>query len=390
MRRLPVVVLGASAILALGGCTSAPDPQSVTLLAGGGDGRLNEVTGEPAAGPESELGRVTALTGRGDGTVWGLVDRSRLLAVDADGTTRLWRVATEQGESVELDDLAVAPDGTVYVLPAATEVDLLHASPVYVLDDDAVMRPVFEEATVTGPVGELAVDAEGRLVFAVGLGEQSADVPFEPHQIRRLEADGSITTLAGADEVPDPRTSDESDTGTPLPTDVPAEDLPLYAAPGLAPGPGADVYLASSQSIVRLTADGALEYVAGGGPDGEGWTTDEVFGEPVDAAEFAYASTDLTIEANDAGDLAAPVEVPDEDVDADDVVSWDVDGGTDATQAIVDAAWETSAPTALVTADGEATMASMLGGHAAWLDDDTLAIAADDGSRSILVTVDVP
>lgn len=382
-------VAGSAVVLALGACTSDPDPQSVALLAGGGDGRLDQVTGEGSPGAEIELGgAVTNLTGRGDGTVWGVIGGTGVVAVHSDGSTQQWRITDGRNEPVEIADVAAAPDGTVYIVPASSEVDLLATDPVFRVNDDGAVEPALGATGEYGPITDIAVDGDGRLLFIENVGDADPGASdFQPHQVRRVEADGTVTTLAGADDVSDegPQ-SDDYQVWLSLPEGTAAADLPLYRHTGLAAGAGGDVYLVSGESLARVTTDGTVEHLAGAGADGEPLPTDTVFGDPVAAGDLAYAASDPWIGVNGGGDIVTSTAL---DIDPDDVVPWDVDGGNDATQAVVDGAAETS--TVMVTADGDVVLVSMLGTAAAWLDDHTIAVAAtDESGRSIVVGIDVP
>lgn len=382
-------VVGTAVVLTLGACTSDPDPQPVALLAGGGDGRLDQVTGEGSPGAEIELGGVvTNLTGRGDGTVWGVIGGTGVIAVHSDGSTQQRRITDDRNEPVEIADVAAAPDGTVYVIPASSEVDLLATDPVFRVNDAGAVEPALGATGEYGPVTDIAVDGEGRLLFIENVGDADPGASdFQPHQVRRVETDGTVTTLAGADDVSDdgPQ-SEDYQTWLALPDGTATADLPLYRHTGLAAGAGGDVYLASGESLARVTVDGTVEHLAGAGADGESLPTDTVFGDPVAAGDLAYAASDPWVGVNGGGDLVTSTAL---DIEPDDVVPWDVDGGNDATQAVVDGA--AAAATAVVTADGDAVLVSMLGTSAAWLDDHTIAVAASDGSgRSIVVGIDVP
>lgn len=396
-RRLPVAaVLGATAVLALSACGSPPDPQSVTLLAGGGSDVLNARRGTPAQGTDVDLdGPVMRLSGRGDGTVWGLLDHTFVLSVDSDGTVRQQAAATESGDLVELVAVAAAPDGTVYVLPSDVgEIELGADAAVYTLDDDNVVRPAVGEDGEYGPVTAIAVDPEGRVLFVENVGDASPGAnQFQPHQVRRVEPGGSITTVAGATEVSDGGpSSDDYQAWIALPDGTPASEIPLYMHTALAVGGDGAVYLASGNNVAAISEDGTLRHVAGGGPAQEGappLPLDTAFGEPVSAAELAYSTLAPRAGANAAGDVVSSFLVDSDEFGADDVVSWDVDRPNDATQGVVDAAWE--ARPFMMIQDGDAMLASALGHTAAWLDDDTIAIAAgDDDGRSIVVAVDVP
>ena len=80
--------------------------------------------------------------------------------------------------------------------------------------------------------------------------------------------------------------------------------------------------------------------------------------------------------------------------DSEDVVAWQVDGGTGRAQQIADGARDDTFGhwPAVVLTDGEAQVVSILGDSAAWLDDETLVLSASDpnSEESILATLETP
>ncbi len=77
---------------------------------------------------------------------------------------------------------------------------------------------------------DIATDSEGRLLMLENVGDSRVGArEHQPHQIRRVEKDGSLTTVVSADEVDDLR-SGNARTWFDLPDGNPALNLPLYGA----------------------------------------------------------------------------------------------------------------------------------------------------------------
>ena len=377
-------------VLALAAC-GPPEPQAVTLLAGGGDQHLNDVSGAPSPGAEISLdGRITHLTGRGDGTVWGIMEPGHVLSVEADGTTRTRRATGEDGASVELVDVAATPDGAVFVLVMTrSEIRELgsRAGAIYRLDDGNVVRPVDGEY---GPVEDIATDSQGRLLMLENVGDPDVGVrEHQPHQVRRIEADGSLTTIAGADEVDAPDSAD-SRTWSDLPDSTPALDLPLYRDTGITIGPDDTVYLASDSSVAAVSPGGGTIRRVGGAA-GDDLDFDTGFEDPAEPDIVGLRDQGSPVSVDDDGAVVFNVRAV---FDSEDVVAWQVDGGTGRAQQIADGARDDTFghwPAAVMN-DGEAQVVSILGDSAAWLDDETLVLSASDpnSEESILATLETP
>jgi hypothetical protein len=187
-RAVPVAL----AVVALTGCSEkAPEGQRVEIVAGGGSG--------------ANTGR--ALDAKIDGLLRdldvGADGAVRLLTVDGDRVV-IWRVGSggalkriDVDAAVKTaDQLAAAKDGTMYI---SSEVSLWKVG-----GDGAVTRVVGDgkpgftadgdpAAGPSGKVEGVAVDARGRVVYTEGLSQGRRLLSM----VRRVEADGKVSTVAG-------------------------------------------------------------------------------------------------------------------------------------------------------------------------------------------------
>lgn len=387
------------ALTALAACSSDDDGGAeVRLLAGGGDDI--DGTGADAALPFA----ITRLSSDGEGTLWGVTGTGVMVRIDSGGVVRSTQLQLDSGM---VQEIAAAPDGTVYVLLdqagqqsgeavvlefADGELQPAVGLPAGELDGPGPVTPDGEPAAEAelGHVGDIAVDSEGRLLFTEQADPAGADAGY---LLRRVEADGTLVTVAGR---PNPGydgnlTDDESAEAF-FPDGTPAADLTVFGESAIAAGPGEQVVVQTTQSVYALD-DGSATTVLGAAGGGEiPPVTDGPFGASAAATSIDYQPgfPQLSLAVNaDGGILASTGALSGYDADA---FRWRVEDGSDRAQAVADAAagdQQTSHPTLYVAPGGDATVAAAFGGPATWLDDDTIAVAATGEDDQIIVTIDV-
>lgn len=386
------------ALATLTACSSDDDGVEVELLAGGGE--QSDGTGADASVP----GPLQRLTSGSDGTLWGVTGSHVLVEIDAEGVVRSTQLQLDSGA---VQEIAAAPDGTVYVLPDRAGQEGAEAVVLQLADGElqpAVGVPAGEpdrpgpvtpdgepaaEARL-GPVGDIAVDAEGRLLLTEQVDPAGADAGF---LLRRVESDGTLSTVAGRPNPDHDRelTDDESAAAF-FPDGAAATDLVLFAESAIAAGPGEQVAVQTTRSVYVVDGGSATTVLgaAGGGPLPA--ATAGPFAGSAGALTLDYQAgfPQLTLAVNpDGAILASAASIGGIDHDA---FAWRVEDGGDRAQAVADAAAgdaQTANPTLYVTPGGDAAVATVFGGPATWLDDDTIAVAASGDGDQIVVTLDV-
>jgi sugar lactone lactonase YvrE len=169
---------------------------------------------------------------------------------------------------IQLDGIAIAADGTIYVSDSlAHRVRRIRDDVIVTVAGDG--REAFggdggpgPEASLSWP-SALELDPDGNLLIA----------DTRNHRVRRLAADGTITTLAGTGEA-----GFSGDGG-------PATEARLDQPYGLAVAPDGTVYVADRGNfrIRRVSPDGVIDTIAGDGIEGN--TGDN---GPALAARFGY------------------------------------------------------------------------------------------------------
>jgi hypothetical protein len=393
-------VIGVIIVLTtLAACSSDDDGASVRLLAGGGD--QADGTGADAALPFS----ITRLTSDGNGTLWGVTGSDVVVQVDSEGAVRSTQLQLDSGM---VQEIAAAPDGTVYVLLDQAGQDGAEASVFEFADGElqpaigVPAGPAEEPGPVTpdgepaaeaelGFVGDIAVDSEGRLLFTERVDPAGPDAGAV---VRRVETDGTLSTVAGRPNPDaDGQTTDDENAAVFFPDGTAADELVLFTETAIAAGPGDQVVVQTPQSVYTVD-DGTASVVLGSsGGSMPPATEDGPFGESADALGISYRPGVplITLAANaDGGILAGSSAITGWDENA---YGWRVEDGSDAAQAVADAAAgneQTAHPTLYVSPDGQASVAAMFGGPATWFDDDTIAVGATGEDAQIIVLVDVP
>lgn len=195
----------------------------------------------------------------------------RVLAIDPDGMLRVLAgtgvlgVVGDEGDGgpalsarfIELADLAVGPDGAIYVSDEK-------ANRVRVIRDGVVSTVLGTgDASVLNFPTALAVDGQGNLFVADSLN----------HRVQRVDAGGAVSTVAGVG-------------GPGFGGDGAPATLALLGAPnGLAVAADGSLYIADRNNfrIRRVGPDGIIETIAGRGARGM-----EGDGGPLLEAEFGF------------------------------------------------------------------------------------------------------
>lgn len=228
------------------------------------------------------IGRAEDLEVAPDGTAYLLIysdGAAHLERIRPDGTrTRIKLMGTEHvGEQI-----AVGPDGSVYVnLYVNGDHDAIHrirpdgSRQVVIGYQTAASTSDGGSARTFGRFGGLTVDAQGRLVFAVGVNkEQTAGV-----LVRRVEAGGTARTIAGQLTTFDSYA--EADRATPAAHHPPASGKAMdwrttrpMAITELAAQPDGTIVLQTTddksgertRAILAVTPSGAMHQIAEGSP----------------------------------------------------------------------------------------------------------------------------
>ncbi|AYY12227.1 hypothetical protein EF847_05405 [Actinobacteria bacterium YIM 96077] len=239
-----------------------------------------------------------------------------------------------------------------------------------------------------GYVHDIAVDSEDRLLILERIDPPGSAAGF---QVRRVEHDGTLVTVAGTHSPhPGGPFSDEAAERAAYPPDgSDASSLVIHEATAIAGGADESVYLQTTRSVLAIE-DGMVRRILGGGnqmppaPDGG------PFEEGTDASSVAYhVGLPGSLSVNAEGEVLTRMDpVPQHDEDA---YAWQLTGGGGRAQSIADAsAQESSTTTIYTSADGEAMIASLVGGGATWLDETTFAIRTshkDEGAIIVLADV---
>lgn len=383
------------------GCSSDDENGfEVELLAGGGD--QSDGSGPDAALPFG----ITRLTSDGDGTLWGITGTDVVVQVDDDGNVRSSQAQLAAGA---VQEIAAAPDGRVYLLPdpagqeAADAVVYEYADgeltpavgvPAPTPDAPGPITPDGEPAAEAelAVVGDIAVDSEGRLLFTERVNPAGPDTSYV---IRRVESDGTLSTVAGRPNPDyDNQVTDEEAATAYFPDGLAATELTLFTETAIAAGPDDQVIVQTPQSVY-VVADGTASVVLGASGGGEipPATEEGPFGTSADARSIEYRPGVplVTLAANaEGGILAGSGAITGYDAEA---YRWSVEDGSENAQSIADAAADnerTAHPTIHVAPDGQASVAAVFGGPATWVDDDTMAVAATGDDEQIIVLIDVP
>ncbi|HEX6022606.1 MAG TPA: RHS repeat-associated core domain-containing protein, partial [Solirubrobacter sp.] len=152
-------------------------------------------------------------------------------------------------------DLAVGPDGTLYLA------DYKHAR-IRAIDADGTIRTVAGGGSEDTGYQDGIPGTRARLFepHSIEIGPEGelyfADNGRSP-RVRRLDPDGTVTTVAGGN----PFNADNGDGG-------PATEANLHTTPqALALGPDGNLYIGDFDRIRRVGSDGVITTVVGGGPD---------------------------------------------------------------------------------------------------------------------------
>ncbi|WP_116947288.1 hypothetical protein [Jiangella endophytica] len=398
MRTSRAVIGVIIALTTLTACSSDDDGVEVELLAGGGD--QPDGTGADASVP----GPIYRLTSDGNGTLWGVTGSHVLVQVDSEGAVRSTQLQLDSGA---VQEIAAAPDGTVYVLPdragqeggdavvlelADGELQPAVGVPAGEADQPGPVTPDGEPATEAelGYVGDIAVDSEGRLLLTEQVDPAGADAGF---LLRRVEGDGTLSTVAGrANPDYDRELSDDESAAAFFPDGTDSTDLTLFSESAIAAGPGERIAVQTTRSVYVIDDASATTVLGAAGGGQLPAATEGPFAGSADALTLDYQAgfPQLTLAVNpDGAILASATSLSGIDQDA---FAWRVEDGSDRAQAVADAAADdsqTANPTLYVTPGGDATVATVFGGPATWLDDDTIAVAATGDDGQIIVTLDV-
>ena len=244
-------------LLACGFALVAAAPAHATgeLFTVAGTGRPGAVVdGSPAtaAALEADL-TVAALPGGG----FAIGDGKRVRVVDASGRIRAFA-------GMSATDLAAEPDGSLLVGHCfrSSADDLAETGRVDRIAPDGTIRTVAGSAR-SDPLGDGGAATAGGLACATGVaalpggGFVIADQGH--HRVRRVDAGGTITTLAGTGEFPEARL-----TGSQMAARVAVDPS------GLAVTPDGRVLIADDWACVVLEVrpDGLASVVAGSGIEG--------------------------------------------------------------------------------------------------------------------------
>ncbi|WP_375492286.1 hypothetical protein [uncultured Jatrophihabitans sp.] len=179
---------------------SGPDGQRVDVVAGGG-------TSTAASGPARSLRLpgINAMAVAKDGTVWaaGATDVPQIIRIDRDG--RATRTAVHPTDNDPIQSMAVAPDGILWILSGNggdTAYRFVHGTlepafaPFAAKYSDPPDGSLVTTRSPQPDMTQFAFDGAGRLVF---LSPGSGVNDFRCVTLRRIAANGRITTLAGRD-----------------------------------------------------------------------------------------------------------------------------------------------------------------------------------------------
>jgi YD repeat-containing protein len=260
--------------LALGGWSfdvqHAYDPVSRTLYLGNGE----RSTVGAAAG---DVGNLVISTVAGGGKKMDLGDGGPALEARLDDPKASAGAGMARRRDAFLPrGLAVGPDGTLFIADANERIRRV--------DPDGTIRTIAgggDKQDVDGKATDLrlqyphalALDRDGSLLIAEG---------YERHRVRRLNLDGTITTVAGATFV-----GFSGDGGPALRAD-------FRDPAGLAVAPDGTIYIADqgNHRIRRVSPDGIVSTIAGNGT--QGYKGD---GGPALSAEL-YWPTSLALAAD--------------------------------------------------------------------------------------------
>jgi hypothetical protein len=224
--------------------------QKVDLVVGGG-------TSQADSGPASSLRlpkSITALTTAPDGTVWlaaqsDSADEKQLVSVTPSGQAH--RIRLPAG-SPEVDSLAVDRNGVVWAASTQTVIWRLqdtalraaygtpwrgsgHFPGPFVADG----KPL--SGAHLGVISSLAADPRGGLVFV--------ETQDSCERIRRLDPDGTVTTLVGV-ACPHQRTAAEIQRSIFPDSTIRAAKLAIDTAGSLALGPDGRIYVYTFRSVL--------------------------------------------------------------------------------------------------------------------------------------------
>lgn len=265
VRLLVPVVLSA---LLLTGCSGGePDGQPVEILAGGGSARVDGVLRDLDVGLDGLVRLATT-----DG------DRAFIWTVRPGGAVEKADLAAEV---TTVGQIAAGKDGSVYVSAGNS---LWKAGGGRIVGNGETGFTA-DGAAATGPAGEIsgvAVDGEGRVVYTEGLAEGEGLASL----VRRVEADGTVTTLAGGGTA---RAADDPPPGTK------ARDLALTGGhyTVLDVGDDGTVYVNGKESVLAVAPDGTARAVVAGRDPGAVTDAERPFaaeGKAVDARTPLYGT----------------------------------------------------------------------------------------------------
>lgn len=356
-------------------------------------------------------GPVVALVPGADGVLWALTGDRELVRIDGNGAVEARRLELPDGVD-SFDDLAVAPDRTAYLICDDLPED---GSSVYRVDGSSVV-PAFgipsgdttsapdgspAARAALGAISDIAVDDAGRVLF-VESHSPDGGVLSAAMRVRRVEADGTLITLAGTVS-----SGNTEDFGWFPPDGTKATSHRLAWPIAIVTAPGADVYIRTGQSVLRV-ADGSLTRLFGGSGGGlirqpnPRQTAPFADAHEALAARYENIAQRATFAVSSTGGVlvGAPVEPQRLSSEVREAFSWDFGSDAGAAQQAADAVFDRkseaskhSVATVHVGPDGMASTASFIGSLSTWLDQDTIVtvLQINRASReTIFVSYDVP
>lgn len=314
MRWRPALTLAAALTLLLNGChteqSKAPAGEQVAIVAGGGaettatkalDLSLSGVPNDFEVGRDGVARLMVTQSGRV--LIWTFKPDGSATRIDVDP------------KITDVSQLAVADDGNLYISHLAGRVWCIskvdrngRATPVIVNGQPA---PTAGAQNGRGDVriDGIAIDRQGRLVFV----EDAYNVALQQaiNLVRRVEANGHITTIAGRAGVLSPKEYAEAIVGSVAPPPgTRATDWPL---PGLgeldslAVGEDDTIFVQAHRGVLAVAPDGTIRAIARRRDNTAALVADRPFtreGEALDADPRFIDHASITA---DRGFLTMPV-----------------------------------------------------------------------------------
>lgn len=165
----------------------------------------------------------------------------------------LGQPAVDASLRANMQDLSVGADGTVYLLYESSMMPGLGAVVFRITPDGILEKYAGGGASGTLGDGGPAVDARINSAWSIDVTQDGGLLIAEPYRLRKVDADGIITTLGGTG----------SSTGT-IQEEVPAISTKLIVQDA-AEGPDGTIYVLGPSQIRTIDSDGILHAFAGGG-----------------------------------------------------------------------------------------------------------------------------